>query len=390
MNYNFDEVIERRGTQSLKYDTEEKLWGRNDLLPLWVADMDFRTPPFVVDAIRLRLEHEILGYTVAQTGYYKAFSDWTERRYGMHLQNGEVHYIPGIVPGIYMLVNALTAPDDKIMIQPPVYHPFRQVIEATGRRVVNNQLVLDNGRFKMDYNSMLRDIKGCKLFILCNPHNPGGRVWSKEELAEVAEICDRNGTIVISDEIHADMVFSPMRHLPFAISSNAARANSITLMAPTKTFNMPGVISSQAIVFDDELRRKLFSYLDENHIAGGNVFAFLAAESAYTHGEEWLEQMLAYVRGNISYIDEFLKNNTPRIKAMIPEASFLLFLDCRELGFSNQEELNVFFVDKAHLGLNSGTMFGPGGEGWMRLNVASPRSVIAKAMTQLKDAYRTL
>lgn len=390
MNYNFDEIIERRGTQSLKYDTEEKLWGRNDLLPLWVADMDFRTPPFIMDAIKSRLGHEILGYTIPHAGYYNAFADWSERRYGMRLQHGEVHYIPGIVPGIYMIVNALTLPGDKIMIQPPVYHPFRHVTEATERTLVNNELILENGRFRMDYDALRRDIKGCKLFILCNPHNPGGRIWEKEELAELADICAENGTIVISDEIHADMTFPPRIHLPFAMVSDTARMNSITLMAPTKTFNMPGIVSSQAIVFNPELRRELFAYLDNNHIAGGNVFAFLAAEAAYGQGEEWLGQMLAYVYGNILYIDEFLRTNTPKIKAMIPEASFLVFLDCCELGFSTQEELDSFFVNKARLGLNSGDMFGPGGEGWMRLNAASPRSVIEEAMQRLKAAYDTL
>lgn len=240
----------------------------------------------------------------------------------------------------------------------------------------------------MDYEAMERDMPGCKLIILCNPHNPGGRVWSEGELSRLADIAAKNGTLVISDEIHADMTFPPLRHLPFAAVSAAARNNAVTLMAPTKTFNLPGVISSQVIVFDDKLREKIFSYLDNNHIGGGNVFGYAAAAAAYSpEGEEWLGQMLEYVKANISYIEDFLKTNTPKIKAMNPEASFLIFLDCRELGLASQSDIESFFANDAHLGLNTGVMFGPGGEGWMRINTASPRSIIEQAMKNLKQAY---
>lgn len=388
MKYDFDEIVERRGTQSLKYDTEVDLWGRDDLLPLWVADMDFRTPPFIMEAINGKMQQGILGYTVPDEKYFSSFIDWSKRRYGMELKREEIHYIPGIVPGIYMLMNALTSPGDKVMIQPPVYHPFRQVTEATGRQVVNNRLKIEDGRYVMDYEAMERDMPGCKLIILCNPHNPGGRVWSEGELSRLADIAAKNGTLVISDEIHADMTFPPLRHLPFAAVSAAARNNSITLMAPTKTFNLPGVISSQVIIFDANLREKIFSYLDNNHIGGGNVFGYAAAAAAYSpEGEEWLGQMLEYVKANISYIEDFLKTNTPKIKAMNPEASFLIFLDCRELGLASQSDIESFFANDAHLGLNTGVMFGPGGEGWMRINTASPRSIIEQAMKNLKQAY---
>lgn len=388
MKYDFDEIVDRRGTDSLKYDTETALWGRDDLLPLWVADMDFPTPPFIMKAINDKMKQRILGYTVPGDNYFEAFINWSERRYGVTLRREEIHYIPGIVPGIYMLVNALTSPGDKVMIQPPVYHPFRQVTEATGRQVVNNPLKIENGHYVMDYEAMERDMPGCKLFILCNPHNPGGRVWSAGELARLADIAEKSGTLVISDEIHADMTFPPRRHLPYGAASETARNNSITLMAPTKTFNLPGVISSQVIIFNAQLREKIFSYLENNHIGGGNVFGYAAAAAAYSpEGEEWLGQMLEYVCGNIAYVDDFLKHNTPRIKAMIPEASFLVFLDCRGLGLSGQSEIESFFVDDARLGLNTGVMFGPGGEGWMRLNTASPRSVIEQAMHSLKQAY---
>lgn len=388
MKYNFDEIVERRGTQSLKYDTEMKLWGRDDLLPLWVADMDFRTPPFIMEAINGKIKQGILGYTVPDEEYFLSFINWSERRYGMTVKREEIHYIPGIVPGIYMLMNALTSPGDKVMIQPPVYHPFRQVTEATGRQVVNNRLKTENGRFVMDYEAMERDMPGCRLFILCNPHNPGGRVWSAGELSRLADIAAKNGTTVISDEIHADMTFPPRRHIPFATVSAAARNNTITLMAPTKTFNLPGVVSSQVIIFNEKLREKIFSYLDNNHIGGGNAFAYAASSAAYSpDGEEWLSQMLRYVEGNISFIGEFTEKNTPKIKVMKPEASFLVFLDCRQLGFTAQSDLETFFVNDARLGLNTGVMFGPGGEGWMRLNAASPRSVIEQAMKNLKQAY---
>lgn len=390
MKYNFDELIERRGTHAIKYDAMEELWGRTDLIPMWVADMDFRTPSFIVEAIRKRMEHEVFGYTQPSDSYYQSIIQWVGRRYGMTVRQEEIHYLPGIVPGIHHAICALSEKGDKILIQPPVYHPFRQVIEGTGRTPVCAPLILKDGRYYMDFEALRRGLEDCRLFILCNPHNPGGVVWTREELEKVAQICQERNVTVISDEIHADMVLSPHKHLPFAMINEWSRENTITFMAPSKVFNMPGIIASEAIVFNAALRERFYNYLEQNDLAMGNVFSYIAAEAAYTHGEEWLEQMLAYVQENIQLVDCTLKQRMPRIKAILPEASFLIFLDCRELGLANQDELVDFFANRARLGLNSGSMFGEEGTGFMRLNVAAPRSTIRQALKQLEEAYRSL
>lgn len=390
MKYNFDELIDRTHTGSLKVEALNTIWGRTDLLPLWVADMDFRTPPFIIKALKERMEHEIFGYTTPNEGYYTSISEWVKKQYGMSAGRESIHYIPGIVPGIHFAINALTEKGDKIMIQPPVYHPFKQVINATGRKLVTNPLKLVNNHFEMDFESMEQNIKGCKVFILCNPHNPGGVVWSKETLEKVAEICEKNQTLVFSDEIHADMTLPPHHHIPFAMINEQAKMNSITFMSPSKAFNMPGIVASHVIVFHPSVRRRLFFYLMENDLDAGNVFAFNAVKAAYTQGEEWLKQMLQYVQENIDYVTGYLEKKMPKIKVMQPEASFLLFLNCNELGFSTQKELEDFFVDKAHLALNSGTLFGEEGKGFMRLNVASPKKRIEQVMFQLEEAYQKL
>lgn len=387
MKYDFDEIIERRGTHSIKFDSMQELWGRNDLIPMWVADMDFRTPSFIVEAIKKRMEHEIFGYTKPSDEYFNSIIRWVDKRYGMKVCKEEIQYIAGIVPGIHHAVCALSEKGDKIMIQPPVYHPFKQVIEGTGRNVVQSPLILRDGRYYMDFDSMRKQIQGCKLYILCNPHNPGGVVWSREELETVADICKESGVMVISDEIHADMTFLPHKHLPFAMLNDWTHENTVTFMAPSKVFNMPGIIASHAIVFNNDLRERFYSYLEQNDLIMGNAFAYPAVEAAYTQGEDWLKQMLDYVYENIRLVDASLKQKMPKIKAILPEASFLIFLDCRELGYETQEQLVDFFVNKARLGLNDGAMFGKEGTGFMRLNVATPRSIVAEAMKRLEDAY---
>ena len=297
-----------------------------------------------------------------------------------------IHFVPGIVPGLGMALKAFTNPGDKVLIQPPVYGPFSWLNTRSDRTLVTNPLKLVDGTYRMDMDNFREQVKGCKVFILCNPHNPGGIVWTEEELQQVAEICYEEGVLVFSDEIHADLTLPPHKHRPFAMVSEKARMNCVTFMSPSKAFNMPGLSSSHALVFHPELRAKFRSFLESCEFDLGHVFSFVAVEAAYTHGTEWLDQCLAYIQGNIDYVDAFLQEHTPKIKAIRPQASFLLWLDCREMGLS-QEALNDFFVDKAHLALNNGVAFGEEGEGFMRLNVASPRSVLEQAMKQLKEAY---
>ena len=389
MKYNFDEVIDRRGTSAIKVEGVKEIWGRDDLLPLWIADMDFATAPFVTEAIRRRLENPVLGYTAKPDSYYQAIINWNKSRYGLDVEKEMIHFVQGIVPGLGMALNTFTQPGDKVMIQPPVYGPFHWLNTRADRTLVTNPLKLVDGTYRMDMEAFREQVKGCKVFILCNPHNPGGIVWTEEELNEVAEICYEEGVLVFSDEIHADLTLPPHKHRPFALVSEKARMNSVTFMSPSKAFNMPGLTASHALVFNSKLRRKFHAFLESCEFDLGHVFAFLAVEAAYSNGTEWLDQCLAYIQGNIDYVDAFLQEHTPKIKVIRPQASFLVWLDCCEMGLS-QEALVDFFVDKAHLALNDGTAFGQEGTGFMRLNVATSRTVLEQAMKQLAEAYSEL
>lgn len=389
MKYSFDEVIDRTGTAAVKIDGMKEVWGRTDLLPLWVADMDFATPPFILDAIRRRCEHPILGYTEKPENYYQAIIGWVKRRYGMEVSKEQLNYVPGIVPGLGMALNCFTAPGDKVMIMPPVYHPFAWLVQRNGRRLVECPLKLENGTYRMDLDLFRRSIKGIRVLILCNPHNPGGVVWTKEELETLADVCAEDNVIVFSDEIHADLTLPPHRHVPFAMISEHARNNSVTFMAPSKAFNMPGMAASHTIIYNEGLRKRFVSYLDAGELDMGHVLAYPAVEAAYTQGDEWLDQCLAYIQGNMDYVETYLKENLPAIQAMRPQASYLVWLDCRKLGLS-QEALVDFFVSGARLALNDGAMFGKEGEGFMRMNVGCPRSILEQAMKQLKEAYDNL
>jgi len=391
MHYNFDEIIDRRNTNAVKYDRCRALFGTDDLLPLWVADMDFRTPDFILNAIQKRLEHPILGYTMTAPEFYPLMQQWIAAHHNWEVKREWIGFLPGIVPGLAFAVQCLTETGDEIIVQPPVYYPFFHVIQNNHRVLIYNQLKEQDGKFVMDFDDLERKFTPkTRLFILCNPHNPGGRVWSREELEKLASICARHNVTIVSDEIHADMVL-PGRtsHTPMATISEWAENNTVTFMAPTKVFNMPGLISSGYIIPNAGLRQTFTSFLESSEMNSGNLFAYIGAIAAYENGEEWRLQMLDYVDGNINFIAEYLKNNIPEIVPMIPEASFLVWLDCKGLGMET-DELHRFFSLKAHLGLNKGTVFGPGGEYHLRLNVACPREVLKQAMSQLKDAITAL
>lgn len=385
MKYNFDEVIERRGTDSVKWDGVENVWGRKDLLPMWVADMDFRTPPFVMDALRRRLDHEVLGYTFACEEWYTSICSWLHKRHQWDVTRDMLTFVPGIVRGQAFALQCFTKPGDKVMVMTPVYHPFFLVTERLGREVVYSPLDLYDGHYHIDFECFSKDIRGCRLLILCNPHNPGGRVWTKEELSQIADICYENGTLVISDEIHADLTLPPYKHPTFALISEKAQMNSLVFMSPSKAFNMPGLASSYAIIENDELRHRFQTYMEASEFSEGHLFAYLSVAAAYSHGTEWLDQVIAYIQGNIDYTEHYLKEQIPTIKMIRPQASYLIFLDCRELGL-NREELNRLFVEDAHLALNEGTTFGKEGEGFMRLNIACPRATLEQALKQLTQA----
>lgn len=384
--YNFDKIIDRNGTNCLKVDALQERYGSSDLIPLWVADMDFKAPPAVIDAIIKRAQHGIFGYTRPSQEYHDSIRNWLDKHHDWQIKQEWTSFIPGIVKGIGFVVSCFTDRNDKIIIQPPVYHPFRIIPTLQHREVIDNELILKENRYYMDLEGLKNKIDlGAKILILCNPHNPGGRVWTKQELIDLAEICYDNNVLVISDEIHADLVHKGHKHIPFATVSDKAAMNSITFMAPSKTFNIAGIVSSFSVIPNQKIRDKFHAYLESFELEEGYIFAYTATQAAYQHGEEWLVQAKEYIWGNIQFVDNYLKENIPQIKAMIPDASYLIWLDCRDLNLS-QPQLEDLFVNKAKLALNTGTMFGKGGEGFMRLNVGSPRSILAKALAQLKDA----
>lgn len=389
--YDFDRIVERRGTDSVKYDGLAETFGRPDLEALWVADMDFETPDFILEALRRRLDHPVLGYTREPADYRPAIIDWIGSHHGWAIRPEWIAYIPGIVKGIGMAVNSLLARDEKVVIQPPVYHPFRLVPEGNGREVCFNPLRRrGDGSYEMDFENLERVVDAkCRMLILSNPHNPGGIVWDRATLVRLADFCDARGMIVLSDEIHCDLTLWGGRHIPFASVSEAAARCSITFGAPTKTFNIAGVVSSYAVVPDATLRRRFFTWLEANEFDAPNLFAPIATIAAFRRGEAWRRAVIRYIEGNIEEVIAFCAREIPAVRPLRPGASYLVWLDCRALGLGH-EELVRLFVDRAGLALNDGAMFGPGGEGFMRLNVGAPRAVIRRALERLRAAVAGL
>ena len=385
--YDFDKIVDRRGTGALKIDALQERYGNAELLPLWVADMDFETPSFITRALRQRLEHPLFGYTVEPERYRTAISEWIASHHGWRVEHDWLSYIPGIVKGIGMAVNVFVREDEKIIIQPPVYHPFRITPQANGREVVYNPLrENEDGSYSMDFENLetVADEK-CRMLILSNPHNPGGVVWDRETLVRLADFCYHHDILVISDEIHCDMALWNNRHIPFATVSNEASACSITFGAPSKTFNIAGIVSSYAIVPDRNLRHRFFGWLKANELDEAPLFAPIATIAAFLEGEPWRREMLRYVEGNIDFVMDYCKKYLPAVRPLRPQASFLIWLDCRALDLDH-DRLLYLFVNKARLALNDGEMFGPGGRGFMRMNVGTPRAVLRQAMEQLRQA----
>ncbi|MBQ6693656.1 MAG: PatB family C-S lyase [Bacteroidaceae bacterium] len=385
--YNFDKIRDRSNTNAVKTEMMQELFGRTDLLPLWVADMDFDTPPCVTEALRKRLEHPIFGYTTLPPGYWQSIAHWIETHHNWKTNEEWYTFIPGIVRGIGMAINVFVEKDEKVIIQPPVYHPFRMTTEENGRTVVYNPLIHNtDGTYSMDFDNLaaVADDK-CRMLLLSNPHNPGGIVWDCDTLVRLADFCHKRGIIVVSDEIHCDIALWDNRHTPFATVSKEAAACSITFGAPSKTFNIAGIVSSYAIVPNENLRERFFGWLNANEMNLAPMFAPIATKAAFEEGEEWRQAMLRYIEGNIDYVIKYCAEQIPLITPLRPQASFLVWLDCRALGL-NHEQLVDLFVNKAHLALNDGEMFGQGGEGFMRMNVGSPRSIIEQAMEQLRKA----
>lgn len=389
--YDFDTIIDRRGTSAIKYEGLDTFFGRHDVSPLWIADLDFAVCPDIVAALRRRLDHPILGYYACPDSYWDALAEWLYRRHGMKAVREEMTFIPGVVKGIAYCVNYFTRPGDKVLIQPPVYYPFRIVIEGNGREVVENPLRFDGDSYTMDVAHLEQVIRSEKprMMILCNPHNPIGIQWDRDTLAQVARICRENGVIVVSDEIHGDLMLHNRRHIPYVEASEDARMTGIMLGAPSKTFNIPGLVSSWMIIKNPELRESFYHWLEVNEFSAPMMISTVGAEEAYRHGEKWLDQMLAYIEDNISFVTDYVSRNIPGVKIIQPQASFLVWVDFRGLNMCQKEIMNML-LDKAHIAVNDGTMFGRQGEGFARLNIGCPRAVLKEALDQISMAVRSV
>lgn len=365
-------------------------WGRDDLQPMWVADMDFAVCPDIINAIRQRLDHPILGYTVEPDDFWPSVQDWIFSHHGWKVERSWLKFIPGIVKGIGMVINVFLKPDEKVIVMPPVYHPFFLTPQGNHREVVWNPLRMrDDGYYDIDFDNLEKvcDDK-CRLLILCNPHNPAGICWDRETLRRLADFCYDHHLLVISDEIHCDLALFGHKHIPFASVSDHARDISITFQAPTKTFNIAGIISSYAIVPNPEIRKKFYGWITANELDEPNLFAPIATIAAYRHGEPWRRELIAYIEDNVRFVEDYCRRHIPGIRPLRPQASFLVWLNCRDLHLSHDALLDLF-IDKAHLALNDGEMFGPGGEGFMRLNIGSPRSYIERGLRHLADAVNS-
>jgi cystathionine beta-lyase len=386
MEYNFDEIVDRNNTSSVKFDLRDKIFKKDDVIPMWVADMDFRTPPFVIEALRKRLEHEILGYTFISPPVFESIVNWIRLRHSWAIQPGWISFSPGIVPAVNLLVLAFTQPGDRVIVQTPVYFPFFSAVENHGRHLVFNPLIYSNGKYEMDFDDLEEKMDGTtKMLILCNPHNPTGNVWPEEDLRRLAEICLSHHILLISDEIHSDLIYPGYRHIPLATLSTEIAANTITCMAPSKTFNLAGLSTSFLVISDEKLRMTYEKKLDQIHVGAGNIFGFVAMEAAYRHGGEWLGQLMKYLEGNVLFLEEFIRLHIPQIRVIRPQATYMVWLDCTQLKLS-PSALKEFMITRAGLGLSDGPLFGKEGEGFQRINIGCPRSVLHEALLRLQAA----
>ena len=389
--YDFDEVINRVGTSCRKWDARREVFGTEEVLPMWIADMDFASPPSVASALQRRAAHEVYGYPTRLEAYYNSFVRWAGRHYGWKVDPLWLLTTPGVVPAINVAILALTEPGDSVLIQPPVYPPFFACPRLNGRLVLENPLHEDSdGVWHIDFTDLERKLAlKPKLMILCSPHNPVGRVWSKPELQKVAELCLQYDVVVFSDEIHGDLLLDGRRHTPFAALGPSVAAKTITCTAPSKTFNIAGLYTSVVIVSDPGIRRKMIHMLDALDICGGNVFGIAAFEAAYETGEDWLKELLPYLAGNADTLVDYVTKNIPRLKVVRPESTFLAWIDCRGLGLS-QVELKQFFIQKARVGLNDGKTFGEQGVGFMRLNFGCARATLRAALARIEAAAKNI
>ncbi|MGF1584213.1 MAG: MalY/PatB family protein [Bacteroidales bacterium] len=387
MNFDFDKPTERLGTNSVKFDGLKEYFGKADLLPMWVADMDFQAPAEIINAIKDRADHGVFGYTLVSHGFNESIKMWMKKRHGWDISSKWILFCPGIVPALAMSVMAYTDPGDRILLQSPVYPPFFSVIKDNKRQMVNNQLIEEKGRYTIDFDDLDKKLSNkVKMMFFCNPHNPAGRVWSKEEVEKVIELCRKYNVILISDEIHSDLIYPRHTHIPAALDQDSTD-NLVICMAPSKTFNLAGLSSAFMIIPDSKLRRKMKTLIENLHINHGNIFGLIALQVAYEKGEEWLEALMKYLLLNRNTVTEFCNSELPGITAVAAEGTYLIWLDCRGTGMDDRA-LKKFFIRDAGIATNPGPVFGPGGEGFHRLNIGCPNATLIKALNKIKTALK--
>jgi cystathionine beta-lyase len=388
--WNFDEPAGREGTDCIKYDRREGTFGVKDVIPMWVADMDFNTPDFIVESLQKRLEHPIYGYSFRSTEYFQSMIRWIKSRHNWSVEKEWISFCPGIVPALNFCTLAFTQTGDNIIVQPPVYFPFFSAAESHGRNLIYNRLTESEGTWSMDFDSLARGIDSkTKMIIISNPHNPVGRVWTPEELNRLADICLKHNIVIISDEIHCDLILPGFTHTPMASLSEEISENTVTLIAPSKTFNIAG-LSTSSVIIQNPVLRKSFNRIVENlHIGNGNIFGNMASIAAYSHGHEWLDSLLDYIDNNVEFVKNYCSKMIPEIIPVQPEATYMIWLDCRKLGMSGKD-LQNFFVTKAGVGMNEGSTFGPGGEGFMRMNLGATHQTVMRAMEQIEKAIASI
>ncbi|MFO7625727.1 MAG: PatB family C-S lyase [Candidatus Fermentibacteraceae bacterium] len=385
MRYDFDIPVDRRNTSCLKWDYLDSMFGRDDLISMWIADMDFMLPEPILAAICERAGHGVFGYTAIPESFYVAVESWFAKHYGFELQREWIVTTPGVVPAFNFAMQQFTAEGEGVIIQPPVYYPFEESIRNNRRTTVENPLVLRSGRYGIDFDDLDRKAANARMLVICNPHNPVARVWSREELKGMMEIAERHDLTVFSDEIHSDVVFEPHRHFPTLLLGDDARKRTIAAYATSKSFNLAGLQLSVIIIVDPVLRAEYTRFIRNLHLIGSNIFGIVGTQTAYEHGGEWLSQLLPYLWANYLFVSEYARENLPGVRVLEPEGTFLLWLDCRGTGMSD-EKLREFFIHKAGVGMNNGAMFGTGGDGFMRMNIATPRANLRAALDCIREA----
>ena len=394
-HYNFDEIVDRSENFSAKYEEPVLHYGTNNVIPLWVADMDFRTAPKIVEAIKARADQGIFGYTYRPQEYWEAVRNWNLRRNHHAFDTALMSFTPGVVPGMRMLLEQFSQPGDAVIVTQPVYHPFIEIVETTGRTLVNSPLKRSaDGRYEMDFADFEEKVRSrnVRWFLLCNPHNPVGRSWSREELQRVGEICLKYGVEILSDEIHSDLMIDGHRHTVMASVSPGIAAITTTLVAPSKTFNLAG-LQAATIIFPTGAEEKKAAYdrrLEVLDIRRNNCFSLVATMTAYNECGDWVDELCAYLTGNLRFIQDFCAKEIPELRPVMPEATYLCWIDCSGLGFETSQDIIRFCVEKAGIAPGIGADFGQGGDQYIRINAACPRAVLEKAFTQLRDAVREL